>query len=205
MIRVAGFILIISIFNVQQLFAATKVGTAVVNGETVYLYSDFSWKYSNTFEKNSCEMVNNLIEVCKKGIWLRDRSFKSKDPTQLAQFVTDDGSFYSMIIEEKIGISDGVSLNLLQEGVVTNFADGLGLDIADVPVIRSEDKSFADYDAKYIALKGDYKGLNMVMVNTFFAIDTHNFQLVTWTVGKLLTEKIEKLHQQFIKTIQVVQ
>ena len=90
--------------------AQSKVGTAVVDGSIVDLFSDKTWRFRDE-EPRECEQIKLGVSFCdESAIWKR---LDNEGPEISAMYNYDDRN-YAMFIIEAMGSDDGLSLELMR-------------------------------------------------------------------------------------------
>jgi hypothetical protein len=185
-------------------FGANKVGTAVIEGEIVELYSDYSWKFRSKemLSNDSCNEITKIITFCGDTNWVRDND-GAADPSIAAQFAHKDRIAHSMIIEEPIGANQGLSEEFMLEAILHNAATGSGNNVEDIPILAAEDGSLKNRKIKKIATLMDFNGLQFVMVYSVFIGDNYNVQLITWHAGNTYDQTAKVYHADFVNLISI--
>ena len=109
-------------------YTQTRVGTSVIDGEVVDLYSDQSWKF-RIGTNDGCEQITLALEFCnlQQG-WERVESHINEIA---AQFRYND-RHYGQFVVENLGVSDGITNQFMRNVVISNFASAVGVSEADV-------------------------------------------------------------------------
>ena len=183
-------------------FGANKVGTAVIEGKIVDLYSDFSWKFRSkeVLGNDNCIELTQIITFCGDTNWVRDNEV-SADPVIVAQFAHKDRMGHSMILEEPLGTNQGASEEIMLEAILDNAATGAGKNVEDIPILAVEDGSLKNRKIKKLVTLMDYKGLQFVMVYSVLLGDNYNVQLVTWHAGNTYDQTAKSYHASFVNSV----
>jgi hypothetical protein len=184
-------------FSPVLLQAQEKVGTALVDGKKIELYSDRTWNYADrTVAKDAgCAPVRSGVEFC--GSELGWKLTKSDDPDISAQYRLDDKN-YGLFIVEDVGTADGLNLEFMRTAAISNFADAAGISEVNVTVFGVEAASVDGFSGETVLYGGKFNGLNIVFSNTIVIQENRSVQTATYTVGETPTEKSKALHQEFV-------
>lgn len=189
---------------VTSLFLATagsaqeKVGTAVVEGKVVDLYSDFSWSYAEGSNATDCEQISREIQVClRKGGW-ENTNFRSADVA--AQYIYDD-RHYGQLIIEKVGLNDGMDQEFMRAAIISNFASAANVPETKVMVHSVETKTIDAKPAETVIYSGTLDGLDVIFANSIVFQPELTVQIVTFAVGSTMSAKHTGLHEDFVSFI----
>lgn len=181
--------------------AQSKIGTAFANGKKIEIFSDFTWKYEETSPKNEeCESLTPSLSFC--GATTGWHRLNNHDPELTAQFRLDDRT-YAIFIAEDIGAADGMSLGLLKDAAIENFAFGANISPSEVTVfdVYSENNHLGDIET--VVYGGKIQGLDIVFKNSISLKKNRSYQMATYRVDAVPTEAHDTIHRNFLDKIAV--
>jgi hypothetical protein len=179
------------------LHAKEKVGTALVDGNKIELYSDRTWSYADNAADSDASCAEIQLGVAFCGSELGWKLVSGDGIDIAAQFRLNDRT-YGLFIIEGLGSEDGVKLEFMRDTVVNGFADAGGLAKKDVTVFGIEDSSVSDVSAETIVYGGNFNGVNVVFSNTIVIQENLTVQVATYVLGVEPTERSKALHQEFL-------
>jgi hypothetical protein len=174
-----------------------QIGTAVVNGRTVILDDNGTWKYkdeSDTQINTKCDNVGETklciqdmgwVKLPKRGDFVAMYSYSSK--------------YYFGIISEPYGKKDGVNAKSLREAFIANAAAGAKTTPENIPVVASDDSVPGHPELQsltYLMSDSNNRSLTFVFHNVFHLSDHKSVQYVFWGVGKNLTSDFKSVITQ---------
>jgi hypothetical protein len=196
--RIYSFLIVALLFWPIQTHAQNKVGSSVVDGKTIDLFSDFTWQYRTGIEDAACTTVSPGIEFCGTNRGWQKSNDSSSDIT--AQFRFDDRT-YGLFIVEDIGASDGVSLEYMRNIVVENMAIAADVSKENILILEVEDGTFHGKPSSMIVYSGKVEGLKIVFANTIVIEPSRSLQLATYSFGDSFTEKHRRVHDDFLSMV----
>ncbi len=171
-----------------------QIGTAIVNGRTVILDDNGTWKYKDASDNSSSAKCDNVgaTKLCIQGMgW-------NKLP-QRGDFVamySYGNRYYFGIISEPYGTKDGVTAESLREAFIANAASGAKTTPANIPVVASDDSVEGHPELKsltYLMSDANNRSLTFVFHNVFHLSDKKSVQYVFWGVGKELSSDFKSV------------
>ena len=193
-----GLLAAIIILGMPWATAQESVGKAVVDGKVVVLYSDGTWQYESG--EAGCSPIAKGITVCPGNEGWMKASNASADAA--ATFRLDDRN-YAMIIDEKLGVADGLNKEFMTKAVITNVAIGANIPESEVLTMNIEDGQLFGRDKRTITYGAPIDGLDVVYVNSVVFSENRTLQILTYSIGKVFTDEMGANHQSFISTIKV--
>jgi len=179
--------------------AQSKVGTAVVNGSIVDLFSDNTWRFRDE-EPRECEKIKLGVSFCdESAIWTR---LDNEGPEISAMYNYDDRN-YAMFIIEAMGSDDGVNLELMRKIAIENFADGAEISANNVTIFDTYDRKLLSRQATTVEYGGKISGMSLIFYNTIVVEDQRTIQLATYAIGQAPTEQARSLHESFLKNVRI--
>lgn len=194
--RIFGLLLAISIMIVVPANAQESVGRAIVDGKVVILYGDGTWQFETVEE--GCSAVAKGIAFCSSSAGWEKVSNASADAA--ATFRLDDRN-YGMIIDELLGITDGMDKEFMTSAVIYNVAVGAGIAESEVVTMDIKDQTLFGRDARTITYAAAVDGLDVIYVNSIVFSDKRTVQVVTYSIGQELTDQMKETHESFVSTI----
>lgn len=180
-------------------FGQEKLGTAIVNGQRVDLFSDFKWRYQSE-QSAQCQTIGVGVLFCPTlGTWQKMPN-ESADVT--AQYKFDDRN-YGMFLFEQLGADDNVTVEMMNTIVLQNMADSMGVNGSDIPVLETNLTTLDGSPAQAIVYSGNYEGLDVVYANTILILPKSTVQNVTYSIGKEYTPEHRDMHKQFLDSLKI--
>ena len=173
-------------------FAQSEVGTSVVDGKTVELLSNFTWKYKEE-RQDSCQSVKYTVAFCGAG-----RLWQSTPPTgdAAAAYKHDDANYGEFIVEQ-FGSKQGLALDAMRKIVVDNAASAAGIKAADVDILSDEAVSVDGHNGETLVYKVTIEHIPCLFLNTVVITDIYTMQIITYSVSSDISEA-KRLHADFI-------
>ncbi len=171
-----------------------QIGSAVVNGRTVILDDDGTWKYksaSNNAANSKCDTVGT-IQLCIRGMGWRETP-KQGDFSVL---YTYKNKYYFGVISEPYGTKDGVTAEALRTAIIENVATVAKIKPKDIPVIDSSDSVEGHPELKsitYTASLPNMRSMKFVYHNVIHLSDHESVQILFWGVGKTLSSEFKSV------------
>ena len=179
--------------------AQEAVGRAMVDGKTVILFSDFSWEYESAGDAE-CQVISRELSFC--GSSLKWRAMPNEGGEVAAMYRYDDRN-YAMVVVEDLGIEDGLTKDFMRKAVIENAASGAGVPVSAVTVFENTDTMFGESEAVFVAYGLAVDNLPIVYANTIVTKPNSSYQLITYAVGRELTDEQKVLHVDFIDSMQL--
>ena len=192
------FIIVLAlIFLGLSVNAQSILGRAIVNGQTVLILSDGTWRYESTSSKE-CHLVALDLSFCGSSeIW---KKVRPDNPEITAQYKFDD-LHYGMIISEGLGSDDGVDLATLREIALENASYFSGGTASDVPVLDIYIDRIDEMEADTMIYVVKLNDLNFVYANTMLILPQMTLQAATMAVGSQFTDKHKEIHALFLENV----
>jgi len=193
----AAFLICIA-FSVQ---AQNRVGSAVVDGKIVDLFSDNSWVFRDKEAPlDQCEPIGRKVQFCDdENTWIRVRS---EDPDISAQYRFDD-RHYAMFILEELGTRDGLTTTAMRNAILENAASAAGISAAEVLVHDIRTDRIDGHLAATIVYAATVNNLPVIFINSFVSEERHTTQAVTYSINEMPTDTHFELHSKFLSSIKL--
>ena len=180
-------------------FGQEKLGTAIVNGQRVDLFSDFKWRYQNE-QSEKCQTIGVGVLFCPSlGTW---QVMPNESAEITAHFKYDDRN-YGMFLFEQLGADDSVTVEMMSTIVLQNMAESMGVKGSDIPVLETNVTTVHGSPAQTIVYSGNYEGLDVVYANTILISPKTTLQSVTYSIGQVYTPEHRNMHKQFLNSIKL--
>ncbi|WGW02890.1 hypothetical protein [Tropicibacter oceani] len=182
--------------------AQEVVGTAVIAGETVTLYSDRTWAYSDA-KAASCTPLAKGLNFCGLS---RDWVRSSVTPTGITAQFSRDASQWAQTVVEEIGADQGVTLALLRQAALGYAAQAAGTTPAGVPILFEEKTDVDGHDASTLAYFVDLNGTPIVMANTMVILPKRALQFQTYVIGaREMSDQHRAFHAEFLDVLDIAE
>lgn len=192
----------ISIIFLLPIFALSQIKAITENGDEVVLYDSGKWKFVNENSKLEEELLLNPIEFNKSdkqtfavksnvnntiiNINPKEWTFKKSEMNAAAEydFESKDGSFYGMLITEKIGIP---------KDQLTKIAFENALKAApDMELISQEKRIVNGQEVIAMKMRGTISGIDLGYFSYYFSNNSGSTQLITFTGYEIMESEIKK-------------
>jgi hypothetical protein len=179
-------------------FAQNIVGTAVVDGKIVQLYSDGTWKSGAEAGKKDCVELGSEVRFCPTDqAW---QQVRSSTPQVDATFQHDD-RHYGQFVVEAIGKADGLTDETIRGAVLGNVQAGSGKPATFLGIVPDQVAGLPAETMSYIV---EFQGAEFLFATTMLLTDHLTVQIQTWQVGGLpYTDLHRSLHADFVKSTQI--
>lgn len=158
--------------------AQDVVARSIVDGRTVELLSDQSWRYAEA--RSDCDVVDDGFEFCG------DRHPWTALPLRSSEFdllYRHDSDIYIGVIQENLGANTGLKLETLRNAVLENAAGGMGVQPSDIPVLAVDRATVDGIEFEQMIFLVDLNGLEMVFVNRYAVLPDDSIQIMAWGPG----------------------
>jgi hypothetical protein len=180
---------------------AEQVGTAVVDGRTVILDSNKTWRYADEAEvktPDGCENIENLA-VCVGSIgWAPATAPNSGN---YAALYVHSKKYYFGIIVEPYGQKDGMTYQALQSAIIENAAHFASAKSADIPVLGTESEVKGLPGARSITYGPVLKGTPFLFYNAFKIYQDRSIQFAFWGIAKTMPADFKALIEKTLPLI----
>jgi hypothetical protein len=179
-----------------------QIGTAIVNGRTVILDDNGTWKYKDASDNTSNAKCDNVgsTKLCIRGMgW--------KKLPQRGDFVamySYKSRYYFGVISEPYGKKDGVTAKSLREAFIANAASGAKTTPENIPVLASDDSVPGHPGLKsltYIMADANSRSLKFVFHNVFQLTESKSVQYVFWGVGSSVSSDFKSVIKDTLNNI----
>lgn len=182
--------------------SAEVLSRTLIDGKKVILFSDNTWKYDETPEKHSetCVKLSKRVDFCDKiKKWRRG---STSEQNQIAYYKFED-RYHGLIIEEDLGISDGLNFTFVRNAIIENAADAIDGVEDDVTVISVKDVELQGLAGNSVVYQLEYNGTPLIFMNTILLDTNTTLQLVTYSFAKTFEVFQVELHKKFLDAIKI--
>ena len=199
--RALGLVLSIMILGFSgAVFGQSIVGTSIVDGKTITLYSDKTWDFENL--ETECKSISKGLSFCGNASEWR---IQPKPTPLVAAMYRFSASEYFLIIPEEIGSDAGLTAEAVMRSVIINAAAGAGVSEQDVPVIATFASSVDGRDAMTISYVLDLNGTPFTYLTSVYLGPTQSVQFTTFVVTATeLTDGHRAFHQDALGLFEFV-
>lgn len=187
-------IAVVFVITASSAYTQTRVGTSVIDGEVVDLYSDQSWKYRSGTDAD-CDQITIFLEFCDvQELW--KSTTKAND--DISAMYRHNDRIYGMFIVEELGTNDGLTADFMRKAVVTNLANAAGTSESEIIVYGVTQDSIQDQFHETITYGGTVDGLNVIYINTIVTSPKTTVQVATFSIGSQLSQDQKAMHKSFL-------
>ena len=172
--------------------AQNIVGTTVVDGKKVRLFSDKSWEFESPADKN-CKTVNKQIQFCGPDIlW---KQLIPDDERLAAQFQREPTLFLSLH-HQAVGERKGVEIEKIRKLVVRNVAKEMGVSASNVLVFFDVPSTVSGFASTTMAYSATIDTQDIVYMNTIVIGSDWTVQVLTTELGETAVSEKHKFHHK---------
>lgn len=180
-------------------FAQSVVGTSVVDGKIVQLFSDGTWRAETTGKDANCVGLGSDLQFCPTDpAW---KQIRASTPQVDATFQYDD-RHYGQFVVEAIGTADGLTAEGFRAAVLGNAEAATGKAPTTLGVTPTEVAGLPGETVTYLV---EFQGTQFLFATTTLLTDKVAAQIQTWQLGGLpYTDAHQKLHAEFLTSTSFV-
>ena len=186
----------------QPASAQTVVGRSAVEGQTILILSDGTWRYERKIltESVDCKYIVLDLSFCgSTRDWTR---IESPQPDIDAVYIFDDRHF-GAIVGEGYGSEDGTSLEFMRTMAINNAASVTNQSSTDVLVLDILPGGFDGKENETMIYQVDLMGIQIVIANSMIIKPHRIFQIMTWAIDSSFTDKHQGVHENFLDNIRI--
>ena len=183
-------------------YAQSVLGKAIVDGRTVFILSDGTWRYEDELSTASgdCTFIALGVSFCGSS---RTWTPITPDGPEIDAAYWFDDLHYGQIITEGIGSDHGLDMEFMRAVVLENAATFSGRMASNIPVLDVRPAEIDGMEAETVVYSAEINGLSVVFANTIRILPQRAFQLVTYSIGSQFTDKHRNLHADFLEYIRI--
>ncbi|MBT0956871.1 hypothetical protein IV417_05705 [Alphaproteobacteria bacterium KMM 3653] len=186
--------------------AQEVVGRALVEGKTVELMADRTWRYEGEISGlvapsvsgagTNCSAIHAAVTFCADpNLWTA-----STPPTpEIVAAYSHDDRHYGQFVVETFGSADGVNPELMRDIVVQNAAGATGQRTDEIVILDVAPTTIGGLPAETVVYQVEFDGLKVVFSNTILIQPSLTMQAITYAIGAEFTEKHQGLHQTLVE------
>ena len=181
-------------------YAQSILGRALVDGRTVLILSDGTWRYEDgpATASGDCNLVALDLSFCgSSGTWIQ---VTPSDPEITAAYRFDD-LHYGQIIAEGFGSDHGLDIETMRGIVIKNAAGASGRTASDIPVLDIRPAKIDEMEAETVVFLVKLESVSVVYANTILILPRRTFQVGTYSIGSQFTDKHRDIHADFLEHI----
>lgn len=186
----------------QPALSQEKVGSAVVDGERVSLFSDGTWTFdsADTDTDTTCRNVAGAVSFCGNRTKWEPVQPANGDIAKQYRF---DDRHYAMMIVEGLGSDDGMTTEFMRKTILQNAALATNQTAADIPILDTFTATVAgeDFDTIVYSLRVD--GLPVVYSNTIVTRPRMTLQAISFGIGQSFTAQHADIHREFLSEVRI--
>lgn len=200
----AQFLAVLTLFATSILAPAQaqeSVGKTQVDGHTVTLFANQTWRYDANSASGDCTQVTIDFSFCGD-----PKFWQYTQPVEtdiVAQYRIDDRS-YALFVHEGLGANDGMSLEFMKKAVIVNAAAAASVNPNEIIVLEARQVEIDGQAAEKQTYILSLDGLTLVFSNSILVTDNYSLQAITYVIGKNDTEQGAQLHTDFLAQIDLV-
>ena len=184
--------------NTANSYSQEIIGYGKVGGESVELFSNFTWRYQQTQESNGdCEQLSMNISFCNSKGW---RVTSNTGPAT-AMYLIDD-RHYAMFIIEELGSRDGFTIDVMADVALAHAAEAANVQKNSVPINKREKISIDDKQALSLGYTLKLENVPFTYLNNIHVGKSFTMQAIIYGVGGA-SAKIESLNRSLINDIRI--
>lgn len=198
--RLTIAVLFVALGMSQASYAQEIVGRGIIDGRTVELLADKTWRFEDEVTEVGCQSIHSRVQFCgPTAVWQ-----KTTPPNAdvVAAFRHDD-RHYAQFIVETIGTNDGMSQEIMRNAVVQNAAAGTGQNPEDIVVVNVSDTEIDGEAGETIVYQFGIDGLQVVFANTVVVMDDLTIQAMTYAIAPSYAETQQNLTSDLISAVKI--
>lgn len=174
------------------------VGSANINGRTIEILNNQTWRYKSPQNQNSsdCETLKSGVLFCNINNWKVSSS--SGDISHM--YMIDDRT-YLMFIIEGFGSEDGVTKNYMAQVAIDHAAEGGNTTSENIIQHFSRDSTINGNDFLTIAYTAKLSDIDFTFVNNLYVGEKVTVQAAIYTIGSQVSEKLIRLSETLSKNL----
>ena len=181
--------------TVLPLQAQDIVGRALIDGRTVELLDDGTWRYAQSSGSGGCDPLKLGLSFCGTGSGWTKTQVPNADVH--AAWRRNDRT-YGMVILEGLGSDQGMTADFMRNMVIENAAFLTGTQPESIPIIDVYPVSIGDLPGEVIVYPLNIEGLKVVYANAIFSMPSRTFQVLHMTVGTEFTDEARASAAEFL-------
>lgn len=192
--RLGPLVLAASLMLSGQALSQSAVGKAVVDGRTVTLFDDGTWKYADapTATQGACQDVTPTVQFCAAAL-----GWASTQPSTpgVAAAYRIDARHYAQYLIEDLGSDDGVTVEIMRQVALKNAktASGNTPEVIDVQRV-----SMGRLTGDTMIYKVRINGLEAVFANSLFVEQKRVMQIMTYAIAGEYTPQHAGYHEKLL-------
>ncbi|MDW3221437.1 MAG: hypothetical protein R8G34_00885 [Paracoccaceae bacterium] len=168
-----------ALFISAPALAQSVVGTSAVEGRTVTLFSDGTWKFANP-NNSRCITLQKALAFCGQSpIWQRTPAPR---PDITAQFRKTDTDFVQFIAED-IVTAQGLTQKAVKAFTINMAASPSGIRPEELPILSDTPSEIDGRGAQTIVYAVVFEGTPLVFANTIVLEEARLLQLQSYRIG----------------------
>jgi len=193
--RVLVTCVLLGLSGAPSALAQEIVGTAIVDGAQVSLFSDGTWAFAETPD-GECRTIAPSVAFCgAPSVW----TVLSTTPPGIAAQYRHSPVQYAQMIIEGLGRAQGLNEKLVGRAALTNAASGMKVRVQDVPVLSDEAVTLDGVAGRTLVYAVNLSGTHLVFANSYFIRENQTLQLQTYVVGAREYDEAHKVfHAAFL-------
>ncbi len=182
--------------------AQSVVGKAVVDGKTVTLFDDGTWKPADSQGSAGapvCDDVTPTVQFCAQAVgWI-----STPPPTnEINAAYRIDARHYAQFLIEELGSDDGFTAEFMRQVVLDNAASVTG---SAPEVIDVQPVTLGALSGDTVIYRIKFNGLNVVYANSILVEPKRVMQVMTYAIGNEYTPQHTGYHAAFLANTKLSQ
>jgi len=187
-------------FSSFALSAKELIGTAIIDGKIIQIFSDKTWKHKGDNASTSigdCDFVKLNFYFCN------NENFKTTaavDPITKSYEI--DGRTFAGFIVEPMGTADGLTGEAMANVALEFAAEGAGVSASQIPQYFIKNETINGYDYTSLAYSAKLQnGISFTFLNNIFVQENITVQAVVYTLGQEVTDDLLKYGKTVVKGV----
>jgi len=175
--------------------AQSVVGSSIVDGQKVVLFSDQTWNFERATTAD-CSVISVSLEFCgfTRG-WVEITS----QPDQDVVVFNAQANTYGIAISENVGSDNGLSSIVMRQAILENAALATGRPNVAIPVLGLEPRTLLGLDGETMFYFVSLNGLEVMFAASVLILPERSIQLISYGFGRQITPDLRVNHQNFIE------
>ncbi len=185
-----------SLFLAGQAAFADELGRVSLDGRTVIISVDGTWRYAETDDitlAEGCKLIEGAVRFC-----VPNDSYQiipQNTPPFSAMYQVDDPSLthYVGFVVEKLGRQQGLKARTVKKIAFAQAATAMNTSPENIVVRDERTIDMGGREFLSFACEVEVENLEISFVKNIHVSETHTFQITVWAIGYGHDEKLKRM------------
>ena len=185
-----------TLFLAGQAAFADELGRVSLDGRTVIISADGTWRYAETDDVSlaeGCNLIEGVVRFCAPNDSYQ--ILPQNSPPFSAIYQVDDPSLthYVGFVVEKLGRQQGLNANAVKKIVLAQAATAMNTSPENILVRDERTIDMSGREFLSFAYEVKVENLEVSFINNIHVSETHTFQITVWAIGYGHHEKLNRM------------